>query len=337
MKYFIEKCLNKEHLSTEEAAQALDTIMSGNATDAQIAGFLVALRAKGETPEEIIGFAQTMREKSVKIGIDDPDAIDMCGTGGDGAGTFNISTVASFVVAGAGVTVAKHGNRSVSSQCGSADLLAALGVKIDLEPEKVAEAVNAIGIGFLFAPKFHPAMKHAAKARTELGIKSIFNMLGPITNPGLVKKQVIGTYHPTVAQKLASAVTKLGAEHVCVLHSHDGTDEITLSNPTAVYEVKEGKFVGSYDVTAETFGLQRSPFHTLKTSTKEQNVAIALSVLRNEPSPARDVVIANAAYGIYVSGKVRTIAEATTAARESLESGKALQKLEQLITFTNAV
>ncbi|MCX7984295.1 MAG: anthranilate phosphoribosyltransferase [Bacteroidetes bacterium] len=337
MKYYIEKCLNNEHLTIEEASQALDTIMSGGATDAQIAGLLVALRAKGETVDEIIGFARTMREKAIKINIEDDNAVDLCGTGGDGTNTFNISTVASFVVAGAGITVAKHGNRSVSSQCGSADLLTALGVNIDIEPEKVRRAINTIGIGFLFAPKFHPAMKHASKARTDLGIKSIFNMLGPITNPASVQKQVIGTYSPTVAQKLAHALSSLGSEHACVLHSHDGADEITLSSTTSIFEVKRGTVAEVYNISADTFGVRNAPLRVLQTKSKEENISIALSVLRNEQSPARDVVIVNAAYGIYVSGKAKSIGEATMAAQESLQSGRALQKLQQLIDFTNAV
>ncbi|MFN0158770.1 MAG: anthranilate phosphoribosyltransferase, partial [Bacteroidota bacterium] len=194
MKQYIEACLSGKGLTTEEAASALEQIMSGQATDAQIAGLLVALRFKGETVEELVGFAQTMREKSIKIRVDDPDAIDIVGTGGDGKGTFNISTVVAFVVAGAGVTVAKHGNRSVSSQCGSADVLAALGVNIQTNPQMVEHCINKIGIGFLFAPMFHPAMKHASRSRTELGVRTIFNMLGPITNPAGVRRHVIGAY-----------------------------------------------------------------------------------------------------------------------------------------------
>ncbi len=334
MKYYIEKCLNREHLTTAEAAEALDYIMSGKATDAQIAGLLIALRAKGETVSEIVGFATTMRQKAVSITIEDPTAIDMCGTGGDGSNTFNISTVASFVVAGAGVTVAKHGNRSVSSQCGSADLLSALGVNIDLEPQKVADAINKIGIGFLFAPKFHPAMKHAAKARTELGVKSIFNMLGPITNPAGVRRQLIGTFHPTVAEKIAHSLLPLGAKHACVVYSSDGVDEITLSNQTSIYEVKNATLEQVYEVNAKTFGLKEYPLKVLQTSGKEENVSIALSVLKNEASPARDVVVANATYGIYVSGKAESLQHAKQIAEESLESGRAMQKLKQLIEFS---
>lgn len=337
MKYYIEKCLNKENLTVTEAAEALEKIMNGEATDAQIAGLLVALRAKGETTEEIVGFAKTMRARAVPVSVEDPHAIDMCGTGGDGTGTFNISTVASFVVAGAGVTVAKHGNRSVSSQCGSADVLTALGVNIDLDAERVSRIINEIGIGFLFAPKFHPAMKHVAKARTELGIRSIFNMLGPLTNPARVRKQVIGTYHPLVAQKLAHASSLLDALHVCVVHSTDGVDEITISNPTSVIEVKEGTIKEVYEVSPETFGFKRYPLRVLQTKGKEENVQVALRVLRNEPSPARDVVVANAAYGIYVSGKTQSVDEAISLAQESIASGRALEKLNQLINISKSV
>ncbi|HOV99447.1 MAG TPA: anthranilate phosphoribosyltransferase [Bacteroidota bacterium] len=336
MKYFIEKCLNNEHLTTSEAADALDTIMSGNATDIQIAGLLIALRSKGETVDELVGFAKMMRSKAIPIAIEDPDAIDMCGTGGDGAGTFNISTVASFVVAGAGVTVAKHGNRAVSSHCGSADLLSSLGVKIDLEPEKVAESINKIGIGFLFAPKFHPAMKYAAKARTELGVKTIFNILGPITNPCGVKKQLIGTFNPEIAQKIAHALLPLGSDHACVVYNYDGVDEITLSNVTSVFEVKDGTREKVYKVSPETFGMRKQTLQHVKTSGKEENVKIAMSVLKNEPSSARDVVVANAAYGIYVSGKAKSVDNGIAMAQESLESGRAYQKLQQLIDFSNA-
>ena len=249
MKYYIEKCLHGEHLTTEEASRALEIIMSGSATDVQIAGLLVALRAKGETIDEIVGFAQTMRSKSVRISVDDSAAIDMCGTGGDGSGTFNISTVASFVAAGAGITVAKHGNKSVSSRCGSADVLVELGVKIDLTPEKAAESINSIGIGFLFAPMFHPSMKFAGKARTELGIQTIFNILGPLTNPAGVGRQLIGTFNKRTAEKLAHASHSLGSHHVCVVYSREGVDEVILSGTTSVHEMRRENPVESYERT----------------------------------------------------------------------------------------
>ncbi|HEX9006002.1 MAG TPA: anthranilate phosphoribosyltransferase, partial [Bacteroidota bacterium] len=236
IKAHMEKVLSGEHLSTDEAAAALETIMTGEATDVQIAGLLVALRANGESVDELVGFARTMRLHAVRVRLEDPDAIDMCGTGGDGRGTFNISTVASFVAAGAGVTVAKHGNRSVSSRSGSADVLAALGVNISLPPERVEACINEVGIGFLFAPLFHPAMKHAGKARAELATRTIFNMLGPLTNPAGVRRQLIGAYSARVAGQLACALQRLGALKACVVHSEDGMDEISAAAGTRMFE-----------------------------------------------------------------------------------------------------
>lgn len=334
MKYYVEKCLAGEELSVEEASSALELIMTNQATDAQVAGLLIALRAKGETVGEIVGFARTMREKSVRITVDDPDAVDIVGTGGDGAGTFNISTVASFVCSGAGVTVAKHGNRSVSSKSGSADVLAALGANIELPPEKVQRCVNTIGVGFLFAPLFHPAMKYAAKPRAELGVRTIFNMLGPITNPAGVTRQVVGAFHRRAASQLAGALKELDADKACVVHSDDGLDEITLTAPTSIFEVERNKEVNTYSVSPGTFGMKTQPAGCMLGGSKEQNAAIALRVLNNEPSPARDVVIANAAFGVYVGGKAATIREATDMAADAVFSGRALKKLNAFLEFT---
>jgi anthranilate phosphoribosyltransferase len=336
MKKYIEKCLQGEHLTTGEAALALDMIMSGTVPDVQIAGLMVALRAKGETIEEIVGFAQTMRAKSIKISVEDSGAIDMCGTGGDCSGTFNISTVASFVAAGAGATVAKHGNRSVSSLCGSADVLAELGVRIDLSPERAAESVNSVGIGFLFAPMFHPSMKYAGKARSELGIKSIFNILGPLTNPAGVGRQLIGTYNRGTAEKLAHAARSLGSLHVCVVHGGEGVDEIVLSGTTSVHEMRRENPVASYEVFPGTFQLPSALPGILKSSGREENARVALQVLRGERSPARDVVVANAAFGLYIAGKAKNVLEGVAAAEESIDSGRALQKLNRLIDFSRA-
>jgi anthranilate phosphoribosyltransferase len=336
MKTHIEKCLTGEHLTVEEASQALGKIMTGQATDSQIAGLMVALRAKGETIDELVGFARTMREHSVKLKIEDPDAIDMCGTGGDGLGTFNISTVASFVVAGAGITVAKHGNRSVSSQSGSADVLTALGVNIQCPPEKVQTCVNQVGIGFLFAPLFHPAMKHAAKPRNELGVRSIFNMVGPLTNPAGVKRQLIGVYQPHVAPILAGALQKLDAKKACVVHSDDGMDEVTLSGKTLVHEVNRNQPLKEYRLQPEDFGLPGYSLQYLHGGDKNINAAITLELLQGQTGPARDVVIANAAMGIYIAGKAATIQEGKQKAQESLDSGRALEKLQHLIHSTNS-
>jgi anthranilate phosphoribosyltransferase len=335
MKKHIEKCLSGEDLTMIEASSALDTIMTGQATESQIAGLMIALRAKGETADEIVGFARTMREHAVKLQIEDPNAIDMCGTGGDGLGTFNISTVASFAAAGAGVTVAKHGNRSVSSKSGSADVLTALGVNVQCSLETVQECINNIGIGFLFAPMFHPAMKYAAKPRTELGVRSIFNMLGPLTNPAGVKRQLMGVYTPKVAPILANALKTLGAEKACVVHSEDGMDEVTLSGRTIVEEVNKDESVREYHLMPTDFGLPQHAISDLKGGEKDMNAGIMLKVLKGGRSPARDVVIANAALGIYVSGKVRTILEGRILAEESIDSGKAMDKLQQLIHSTN--
>jgi len=335
MKAHIEKCLSGEHLTVEEASNALDTIMTGQATDSQIAGLLIALRAKGETADELVGFARTMREHSVKVAIEDPNAIDMCGTGGDCSGTFNISTVASFVVAGAGVTVAKHGNRSVSSQSGSADVLTALGVNVQCSTETVQACINRIGIGFLFAPLYHPAMKYVAKPRMELGVRSIFNIVGPLTNPASVKRQLVGVYNPQVAPILAGALQKLGVYKACIVHSDDGMDEVTLSGGTKVYEVNNNEQQREYNLQPENFGFSKLKIDDLRGGDKNANAAIAMNILKGDKSSGRDVVVANAALGIYVSGKSKTILEGKQKAEESINSGKALEKLQKLIQYTD--
>jgi len=335
MKTYIEKCLSGKNLTIDEASTALAKIMNGQSTDTQIAGLMIALRAKGETVDELVGFARTMREHGVKLSIEDPNAIDMCGTGGDGLGTFNISSMASFVAAGAGVTVAKHGNRSVSSQSGSADVLASLGVNVQCSAETVTDCINRIGIGFMFAPLFHPAMKYAAKPRMELGVRSIFNMVGPLTNPAGVKRQLIGVYHPRVAPLLAGALQKLGAEKACVVHSDDGLDEVTLSGGTVVHEVDGNKSLKEYHLQPKDFGFPQYPLESLRGGDKKQNADISLEVFKGKAGSARDVVIANAAIGIYLGGKVKTIIDGKQKAIESIDSGKALEKLKQLIEYTN--
>jgi anthranilate phosphoribosyltransferase len=336
MKTQIEKCLSGTDLTVEESSIALDMILTGQATEAQIGGLLVALRAKGETVNELVGFAQILRDRGVRIKIDDPDAIDMCGTGGDGLGTFNISTVSSFIVAGAGVTVAKHGNRSVTSQSGSADVLTALGVNVQCSPETVQDCINRIGIGFLFAPMFHPAMKHVAKPRMELGVRSIFNMLGPLINPAGVSRQLIGAYHPIAMRLLAGALRELGAVKACIVHSDDGMDEVTLSGSTGILEVNGMGELSAYKVDPTDFGLPVSALDSIQGGDKEANATIALSILRGEASPARDVVVANAAMGLYVAGKAVTLPDGKDMAVESIDSGRAMEKLQYLITMTSA-
>jgi anthranilate phosphoribosyltransferase len=335
MKEYIEKCLSGQDLTVEEASRALDLIMTGQATDVQIAGLLVALRAKGESIDELVGFARTMRQHSVKVHVEDENAIDVCGTGGDSLGTFNISTMAAFVVAGAGVTVAKHGNKSVSSKSGSADLLTALGVNVQCAPPKVEECINTVGVGFLFAPMFHPAMKFAGKTRSELGIRTIFNMLGPITNPAGVKKQLIGTYQSSVATKLAGTVEKLSTDMTCVVHSKDGLDEVTLSGETSVYEVEKRRGARQYFVDPTHFDLPSRPLSSLRGGSPQENAAIALDVLNKQRGPARDVVIANAAFGLYVAGKARDLHEGSEMAAQSIDSGRALDRLNRMVEFTH--
>ena len=335
MKHYIEKCLAGEGLTVGEASGALELIMAGQATDAQIAGLLIALRARGETVDEVVGFARTMRERSIKVRVDDPDAIDIVGTGGDGLGTFNISTVASFVASGAGVTVAKHGNRSVSSQSGSADLLTALGVNIQLPPDRVQDSINRLGVGFLFAPMFHPAMKSAAKARSELGVRTIFNMVGPITNPANVKRQLVGAYSRDAAGILAGALRELQSDQSCVVHSDDGMDEVALSGETHVVEVRGYEALRSYALSAAQLGLESHPLGSARGGTKEDNAAIAMNVLHGARGPARDVVLANAAVGIYVGGKAKTPREGATMASASIDSRRALEKLRAFVEFTN--
>ena len=336
MKTQIEKCLSGSDLTVEESSSALDMILTGHATEAQIGGLLVALRAKGETVDELVGFAQILRERGIRLKIDDPDAIDMCGTGGDGLGTFNISTVSSFVVAGAGVTVAKHGNKSVTSKSGSADVLTALGVNLQCSPETVQVCINSIGIGFLFAPLFHPAMKYVAKPRNELGVRSIFNMLGPLINPAGVLRQLIGTYHPVALQLLAGALRKLGAVKACIVHSDDGMDEITLSGSTAILEVNGLAGFKAYKVEPKDFGLPVHAVDSMQGGDKVANAAIAMSILKGIASPSRDIVVANAAVGLYVAGKASTLPEGKDMAEESIDSGKAMKKLQQLITLTTS-
>jgi anthranilate phosphoribosyltransferase len=334
MKSWIEKVIEGENLTSDEASAALDLIMRGSCTNAQIAALLVALRAKGETVEEIVGFARTMRQHAVRVRVDDPNAIDMCGTGGDGKGTFNISTVASLVAAGAGATVAKHGNKSVSSRSGSADVLSALGVNIQLPAARVESCINEVGIGFLFAPMFHPSMKHAAPARSELGVRTIFNMLGPLTNPAGVRKQLVGTFRADAAPRLAGALKMLETEKSVVVHSDDGLDEVSVSANTRVLEVAEGCDLRSYTISPDDLHVATHGADAMGGGTPEDNAAMARRVLAGEKGPLRDVVVANASMGLYVSGKVRSLGEGSALAAESIDSGRAADVLSRLVDYT---
>ncbi|HUL42905.1 MAG TPA: anthranilate phosphoribosyltransferase, partial [Bacteroidota bacterium] len=325
----------RQHLTREEAAEVMRQIMDGKATSAQIAALLIGLKMKGEQTEELVGFVEVMREKSIRVHIDDPDAIDLCGTGGDGRGTFNVSTVASFVVAGAGVTVAKHGNRSVSSRCGSADVLKALGIKIEIDVPTAERCINELGIGFLFAPAFHPAMKHASQPRAELGTKTCFNLLGPMTNPAGVRRQLVGAFSRSAAGKIADVLDRLGALSVYVVSAHDGLDEISLHTPTSVIEVRESRPQKLYDIDAATFHLGATPTEKILGGDAERNAVITMEILNGSRIPHREYVIANAAFGLLASSKTKSIDEGVHLAQESIDSGKARRKLHQLVELTN--
>ncbi|TAK65794.1 MAG: anthranilate phosphoribosyltransferase [Bacteroidetes bacterium] len=336
MKTFVRKITERENLTREESAAAMRSIMEGQATEAQIAAFIIALKMKGETADELLGFVETMREKSIKVSLDDPQAIDMCGTGGDGSGTFNISTVASFVVAGTCVTVAKHGNRSISSSCGSADVLKALGVNIEITPQKVQECINSIGIGFLFAPLFHPAMKYAAKPRSELGVKTFFNMLGPLTNPAGVKRQLVGAFNHKAAALIGEVFEQLHPEKVCVVSSDDGLDELSLNSETEIWEAGKNNSIRCYKLSASAFKVASAHPSLLQGGAAEKNAEIAMDILSGNQGAHRNIVLINAAMGLYVAGKTSSPQDGIPIAAEAIDSGKAMQKLKSLITFTTS-
>lgn len=336
LKTAIAKLIDRQHLTRDEAFQVMESIMQGQATPAQLGALLVAMRMKGETPTEIAGFAASMRRNALHVSCSNSsEAIDLVGTGGDGRHTFNVSTVASFIAAGAGVVVAKHGNRSVSSKCGSADVLMALGINIELDNSQLGTCLEQVGLAFLFAPKLHVAMKHAIGPRREIGVRSFFNILGPITNPANVKRQLIGVYDPGLQRFLAEVLQQLGSQHVMLVHSRDGLDEISVADATHVVELKDGT-VREYDLTPEDFGLQRNT-ESIIGGDAQSNANIALAVLRGEKGAPRDISLANAAAGIYVAGKAASLQQAAEHARESLDSGAALAKLEQLRTLTNVL
>ena len=321
-------------------------ILSGGATDAQIGAFLVALHMKGETVEEIVGFAEAIRAAATSLDIHRNSALDVsgterdalvdtCGTGGDASGTFNISTATALTLAGAGVRVAKHGNRSVTSKCGSADVIEALGVKIDLPAEKIAACLDEIGIAFLFAPAMHSAMKYVQPARRELRLRTVFNLLGPLTNPAHASAQVVGVYSSDLVEKVAEALRLLGLRRALVVHGMDGLDEITITGVTRVAEVRDGA-VRNYEVTPESFGLRRAPMESIAGGDATENAAIIRAVLAGEKSPKRDVVLLNAAAALVAAGRADSIVEGLPIAADSLDSGSAQAKLDRLIAFTNA-
>ncbi len=330
----ISKVIECIDLDRQQAYEAMHEIMNGAATPAQIAAFLVAMRMKGEQPAEVAGLAQAMRERATPVTTQRRNPIDMCGTGGDGKGTFNISTVASFVAAGGGVTVAKHGNRSVSSQCGSADVLEALGVNINLTAAQMSQCLDEIGIAFLFAPVLHSATKHAIGPRKEIGTRTVFNILGPLTNPAGVKRQLLGVYNRDLAALMAQVLAELGTEHALVVHSDDGLDEISISGPTSMFEVRKSR-IREGMFTMDDFGVLPCGNNGISGGSAEQNAQIALSILNGEQGAAREIVIANAACGFWVAGRVKNISEGVVMARQSLDSGAALAKLEALRKLSN--
>ena len=327
--------LEHQDLTHEAMLGVMHQVMGGELTQAQIAAFLIALRAKGETVDEIAAAAMVMRELSIKVDIQDKaHLIDTCGTGGDGIQTFNVSTISAFVAAAAGAKVAKHGGRSVSSTCGSADVLEALGVNVNQTPQQVAASVNEIGIGFMFAPNHHSAMKHAAPVRRELGVRTLFNLLGPMTNPANAHRQVMGVFDQSLTNKLAKVLQQLGSEHVLVVHGADGMDEISFTGDTFVAELKNGE-VTEYLMNPAQWGLGLHDVKDIQIQNAEESKAMILAVLNGKPGAARDIVLLNAGAAIYVSGLVDTMQAGVEKAAAVIDSGAALQKLHQLISYSN--
>jgi anthranilate phosphoribosyltransferase len=329
----LQKIMERTDLTRPEAFSVMEFIMDGKATPAQIAAFLIAMKMKGETSQEIAGFAASMRVKAQKVQTNGYDnTVDLVGTGGDGSHTFNISTVASFVVAGCGIPVAKHGNRSVSSKCGSADVLAALGINLNLDADQLSGCLKETGIAFLFAPILHPAMKQAVLPRKEIGVRTFFNILGPITNPAGVKRQLIGVFNLETAQLLADVLRQLEADHVLLVHSEDGLDEISLKSKTNVIELKNRK-INEYQIDATDFGLHPAS-NGITGGDATENAEIADQILKGKKGPARDIIVMNAAAGIYVSGKTTNFKEAACLAMDSLDSGAAYGRLEAMREFS---
>ncbi len=325
IKEVINKVVDKKDLSRQEAIEVMNYIMEGEATDAQIASFLTALRLKGETIEEITGFTQVMREKAGKVSIEGM-VIDTCGTGGDRSNSFNISTTAAFVAAGAGAVVAKHGNRSVSSKCGSADCLSALGIDIMVGPSVVEKCLKETGIAFFFAPLWHKSMKYAIGPRREIGIRTVFNILGPLTNPAGAQYQLLGVYDGKLTNSLAKVLKNLGSKKAMVVHGLDGMDEITITDKTKVSEVKNGQVI-DYELDPKDFGFFLAGKKDLCGGSSEENAKLILGILKGEKGPARDIILLNAGAAIYVYGKADNLAEGIKLAAQSIDTGAALEKL----------
>jgi anthranilate phosphoribosyltransferase len=334
LKPIIAKVATGASLSREEAASAFDAVMSGEATPSQMGGLLMALRVRGETVDEITGAVSAMRGKMLRVTAP-ADAVDIVGTGGDGSGSVNVSTCASFIVAGAGVTVAKHGNRALSSRSGAADVLSSLGVKIDLSPEEVGRCIRETGIGFMFAPAHHPAMKNVGPTRVELATRTIFNLLGPLSNPAGVKRQMVGVFSRQWVQPLAQVLKNLGAESAWVVHGSDGLDEITLTGPTFVASLENGN-IRTFDVTPDEAGLARATPEALKGGDATANAVALQGVLDGKPGAFRDVALLNAAAALIVAGHAKTLKEGVAIGTEALDSGAAAARLKQLIAVSNS-
>ena len=331
----IQMLVDGESLTADQATAAMNEIMTGEATPAQIGSFLTALRVKGETVDEISGMARVMREKSLHVSVEG-DVVDTCGTGGDGSGSFNISTTAAFVVAGAGVTVAKHGNRAMSGSTGSADVLEALGVKIALSPESVARCLNEAGFGFMFAQGYHPSMRFAAGPRREIGIRTVFNILGPLTNPAGADRQVIGVANPSMADRMARVLGQLGSRKALVVHGSDGMDEITITGPSTVWQLENGE-VTEFEVTPGDLGVSVSSADSIRATSAEHSARIARSVLSGESGPARDVVLLNAAAALVAADRSDSLASGVEVAARSIDSGDAQAKLDAVVELSRSL
>ena len=335
MQTAIKAVTEKQNLSADEMTDVMRLIMTGEATPAQVGGFLIGLRMKGETVDEVAAAAGVMRELATKVEVTRDNLVDTCGTGGDASGSFNISTASAIVVAAAGGRVAKHGNRSISSKSGSADVLEAAGVNLELTPEQVAECVNEIGVGFMFAPLHHSAMKHAIGPRREMGVRTIFNVLGPLTNPASAPNQVLGVFSKDWVEPLAEVLQRLGSEHVMVAHADDGMDEISIASPTFVAELKDGK-VSSYTISPEDFGFERASLDAIRAEDASDSLRIIKGVFDNQPGPAKDIVCLNAGAAIYVAGLADSLQSGIDRAGSVIASGEAAQKLNQLVVKTTS-
>jgi anthranilate phosphoribosyltransferase len=335
LKQAIGRVIDRHELSREEMVEVMRTVMTGGATPAQIGAFLVGLRMKGETVGEIAAAAEVMRDLAARVAVDTRHLVDTCGTGGDASGTFNISTATAFVAAAAGARVAKHGNRSVSSSSGSADVLEAAGVRLDLSPEQVAQCIDEVGVGFMFAPAHHGAMKHAVGPRRELGARTLFNVLGPLTNPAGAPNQVLGVFSDELLEPLSRVLLKLGSRHVLVVHSRDGLDEISVGDKTEVAELRDGQ-IRRFSVQPEDFGVRRTSISALKVDSAAASLAVIRGVLEDRTGPARDIVVLNAGAAVHVAGVASSLAEGMERADRAIASGEARNRLDRLVILTQS-